>query len=213
MNCRQVRHRLDAYVDEGLSLPERHAVDEHLASCPRCRAEVDELRRLLEAAATLPRGIDPPERVWAGIERGLDEAEPLPAPARPVPGWRTVVLGVAAALTLMAGSSAVTWTIARRETAAGATAALPVLPPGPVRQVDADFVTAAAELERALEARRASLQPETVAVLERNLRLIADAIAEAREALATDPANSALADRLWGAHRARLDLLQRAVSL
>jgi anti-sigma factor RsiW len=48
--------RLDAYLLDELSTAEYAAVDEHLASCADCRAQVTELRRTLAAytSATLP---------------------------------------------------------------------------------------------------------------------------------------------------------------
>ena len=52
-----------------------------------------------------------------------------------------------------------------------------------------------------------------MAVLERNLALIDAAIVEARAALEADPANADLRALLWGAHRQKLDLLDRATRL
>ena len=72
---------------------------------------------------------------------------------------------------------------------------------------------AAEDLERVLAEGRGRLAPATVAVLERNLALIDAAIVEARAALEADPANADLRALLWGAHRQKLDLLDRATRL
>jgi hypothetical protein len=71
----------------------------HLAECPGCSAEIDELRHVAELGAetqglrALP---PPPERVWAGIEAATT------APVRRLPqprarSWRLPVLAAAAA--------------------------------------------------------------------------------------------------------------------
>jgi anti-sigma-K factor RskA len=67
---------LDA-VDEA----ERQQVEDHLAQCPRCRAELDAHR---EVAAALGNSVEPvPEGLWSAIatrlpERGDEERPPMP---------------------------------------------------------------------------------------------------------------------------------------
>ena len=80
----------------------------------------------------------------------------------------------------------------------------------PVSFADAQYDAAIADLERVLRDERERLDPRTVIVLERNLRVIDDAIAEARQALATDPANALLNAHLASARQRKLDLLRRA---
>ena len=80
----------------------------------------------------------------------------------------------------------------------------------PVNFADAQYDAAVVDLERVLLEQRDRLDPRTVIVLERNLRIIDDAIGEARQALATDPANALLNAHLAGARQRKLDLLRRA---
>lgn len=80
----------------------------------------------------------------------------------------------------------------------------------PVSFADAQYDAAVHDLERVLLDQRDRLDPRTVIVLERNLRVIDDAIREARQALATDPANTLLNSHLASARRRKLDLLRRA---
>ncbi len=61
--------------------------------------------------------------------------------------------------------------------------------------------------------RRAELDPATVAVLDRNLRLIDRAIAESREALARNPANQVIGDQLAVTLDKKLQLLRTAALL
>jgi hypothetical protein len=70
-----------------------------------------------------------------------------------------------------------------------------------------------ADLEQILLDQRETLDPRTVVVIERNLRLIDEAIRQARAALDADPANTYLNSHLADARRRKLDLLRRATSL
>ena len=57
------------------------------------------------------------------------------------------------------------------------------------------------------------MSPATVRTVERALTVIDSAIAEARAALAADPANAALIDILSAHYERKVDLLQRATEL
>lgn len=53
MTCEETRQALSLYVDDGVSLPARVTIDEHLDRCPVCRAEVAELRSLTRSLKSL----------------------------------------------------------------------------------------------------------------------------------------------------------------
>jgi Putative zinc-finger len=55
MSCEATRQSLSLYVDDGVSLPARVAIDEHLDRCPVCRAEVAELRSLTRSLSFMAR--------------------------------------------------------------------------------------------------------------------------------------------------------------
>jgi hypothetical protein len=82
-----------------------------------------------------------------------------------------------------------------------------------VSLADDQYDAAVADLERALNQGRGKLDKATIAVVEQNLQTIDQAIAQAREALASDPANSYLSGHLVEARRRKLDLLRRATAL
>ena len=54
MTCREIRQQLSAYLDGELSPEESRSVRAHVASCPACRAELESLRRTIEAVKDLP---------------------------------------------------------------------------------------------------------------------------------------------------------------
>jgi anti-sigma factor RsiW len=62
--------QLSDYVDDELPAGERRALETHLAGCPDCTRTLDELRRVVAAAASVkPR---PPRRdLWDGIQERI----------------------------------------------------------------------------------------------------------------------------------------------
>ena len=82
-----------------------------------------------------------------------------------------------------------------------------------VSMADAQYDAAVSDLEKALKAGRGQLDASTIAVVEHNLQIIDQAIDQAREALAADPANTYLSGHLVEARRRKLDLLRRAAAL
>ncbi|HEU4836137.1 MAG TPA: zf-HC2 domain-containing protein [Pyrinomonadaceae bacterium] len=55
MSCEETSQTLSLYLDDGVSLPARVAIDEHLDRCPVCRAEVAELRSLTRSLSLMTR--------------------------------------------------------------------------------------------------------------------------------------------------------------
>jgi hypothetical protein len=79
-----------------------------------------------------------------------------------------------------------------------------------ISSVEQEYGQAIEELERTFDAGRSQLDPRTVRVVEENLRAIDEAIAEARAALARDPANGYLYRHLDQTMTKKVDLLRRA---
>jgi len=78
---------------------------------------------------------------------------------------------------------------------------------------DPQYDAAVSDLEKAVKQGRGKLDASTIAIVEHNLQIIDQAIDQAREALAADPANSYLSGHLVEARRRKLDLLRRAAAL
>ena len=74
MTHEELQELLGAYAIDAVDPDEVALVDAHLAECPRCRAEVADLR---EVAALLGQsGADAPEGVWERIAASLTEVPP-----------------------------------------------------------------------------------------------------------------------------------------
>lgn len=210
MTCEQFDQWLDAYLEGGLTPTQQGAMQAHMAECTLCHAHASEMQAVLSAATALPRSIVPPRDLWPDI------AARLPA-RRGVHGsrsalWSRWVPLAAAAAVLITVTATITYRLSRP---AAPGLVLTATAPRAVAgfAADREYVLAAEDLERVLREGRERLAPSTVELLERNLAVIDAAIAEARTALEADPANADLRALLWGAHRQKLDLLDRATRL
>jgi len=229
--------QLSEYLDGDLTPEEHAAVEAHLRGCAACTAVLNDLKRVVaQAQAIDPR--PPQAELWTGIAARIDGDaghRVMPFPARPVRRFAFTMPQLAAASLLIAAvSGGVAWSIADRAAKAsnanGLQTAVAVAPSavdpaddrgvyeqGPsvetVGLADAQYDAAVADLEKALRQGRGRLDPATIATVEHNLETIDQAIQQAREALAGDPANTYLSSHLVEARRRKLDLLRRAAAL
>jgi anti-sigma factor RsiW len=216
--------RLSAYIDGELATRERDELEAHLAGCGDCRAIVADLRAVVAQAASLPAR-EPAADLWPAIrDRIGGDVRVIPlTQARPASRDRRLAVSIpqlaaAAAIVAFLSGGAV-WLALRA---------------GPTEQafaVDADltmsgepaaavsfagtreFDAAIAQLESQLDEARAQLDPSTVAIVEHNLDVIDAAIAEARRALADDPANPYLNRHLDNTLMTKIEVLRRATGI
>lgn len=226
--------RLSDYLDDELPADDRAAAEAHLRSCAACTAVLNDLKRVVAEAQSL-RARAPEDDLWPGIAGRIER---IAAPRRIS---FTLPQFAAAALVLMAasGTLAVKLVAPAAKTPASAATAPPasasaggeaggtdtrgVGSPGvegdswgvavPVSLADAQYDAAVADLEKALKNGRGKLDKSTIEIVEHNLQIIDQAIAQARDALVADPANAYLSGHLVEARRRKLDLLRRAAAL
>jgi anti-sigma factor RsiW len=110
----EVEELLGAYALDAVDAGEAEAVEAHLETCPRCRAEVDAHREV--AAHLAQAGAPAPDQVWDRIAAAIDGDAPPPMrlvvdrPAAPARWrrWAGPALGAAAAAAVVVvGVSAV----------------------------------------------------------------------------------------------------------
>jgi tetratricopeptide (TPR) repeat protein len=233
--------KLSDYLDDELEETERAAVDAHLRGCADCSAVLNDLRRVIARAQAAAAAARPPQTdLWTGVAGRIDRIRQprrvsftvtqLAAAAvliaavsgglawrlAPAPGnpeglrYETTVPGEVAQA--FPGSP-------ERGTRDGGRPVGDDFAGGDAMSIigvslaDDQYDAAVADLERALKQGRGKLDKATIAVVEQNLQTIDQAIAQAREALASDPANSYLSGHLVEARRRKLDLLRRATAL
>ncbi|HEX6053099.1 MAG TPA: zf-HC2 domain-containing protein [Gemmatimonadaceae bacterium] len=215
----QWTERLSEYIDGDLGAEDRRALEAHLASCAECRATHHELVRVL-ARARSGAYRPPPQDLWPGVKRAVEASG---RPRRPVVVSFTLGRLAAAAGLVAVIAGGLAWSIAasRDESTVAALEGIPrAAPPepapgalGPTALAVASYREAANDLERALEAGRRTLRPETMRVIEENLRAMDVAIAQADSALRQDPGSEYLNQYLVATMQRKLKLLRHAVAI
>jgi predicted anti-sigma-YlaC factor YlaD len=204
--------RLSEYADGDLSEAERAAVKAHLETCPECADTLADLCRIVRRARVLS-GRPPTRDLWPGIAERIG-ASPR---RRRISFSMPQLLAAGIALAVFSGGGA--WVL--HPGAGGlATRWSPPAPPDfPVAAVSITeataptYASAVGDLERILAEGRGRLDSTTVRVLEQNLALIDQAIAQAQRALAADSANAYLNTHLAETMRRKIDLLRQAAAL
>ena len=232
---REWTDRFSAYLADELGAAERADLEAHLAECGTCRDVLAGLRDLVARAAALD-DLEPPRDLWPGIAAAIGG----PAPGLTRPGdpsvirlptadadrWRSTVgptpavrrarLGAAAAALVVVSVGSTWWVATSRIGPSEGTAASAAAVGETLRAIDTgapppDLAGDLAALEEVLQVARGSLDATTVRVLERNLAVIEQAIADSREALLLDPGNTFLVEHLERMYRRKLVYLQDVV--
>lgn len=223
---------LSEYLDGELEPARSGELERHLRDCSQCSTILDELMQVAQKARTLEDRPPVPD-LWPGIAAriGAEALEP-PPPVRVVQGNRpasrrekprrerrfsfTLPQLVAAGVMVAFLSAGAAWMLRSLPESQGGAGALvrsqlpdDILEPAGTRH-ERSYDVAMAELRRALQQGRGSLDSTTVRVLEQNLALIERSIDQARRALAADPGNPYLRRHLEETMRRKLELLRRA---
>ena len=217
--------RLSEYLDDELPPRERAELENHLTGCAECSATLAELRRVVARAHAL-ESTGPAGDLWPGIAARIGATPTSRTEGRRSAGAQgrftfSLPQLLAAGIALMVLSGGSVWLL-HPGSAATPVASVSPQPPAdsglgtPVswqRRAAPRYDAAVADLERVLAEGRGRLDTTTVRVLEQNLRVIDQAIEQARRAVAADSANAYLNSHLAETMRQKLDLLRQAASL
>ena len=213
-----IRHLLDDYVTGDLPEDARGPVAEHVAECAICSEEVNSLERIVARARDLPPAIEPPAEAWENIRSVIERDRVATSVVAPLPrrGWQRPLAIAAAALIAAVISSGGTYWVLTRNSAAPETARTSGDSPATLAAFtieENNYLRTAGMLQDLLDQQQDALAPETVAQLKASLRTIDEAILEARNALARDPANKMLVEMLSASYRQKVDLLRRSTEM
>ncbi|MEO5511014.1 MAG: zf-HC2 domain-containing protein [Longimicrobiales bacterium] len=234
MNDHPREDRVQDYVDDLLCPEERAEVEQHLAACAQCLSEVAALRDLVADLHNLPAEIQPDSDLLSVIHARIDahatHATDATHATHTTDTTDTTTAArlrdrslyslryplAAAAVVLIAVSTALTVMLVQRNGGSvrlgnnGSRNGSTVLASRQTSAVDQRYSEATAELENLLQSQRSQLAPETIRLVEENLRVIDQALAEARAALREDPSDPALSDFVRSAYEKKIDLLRHA---
>lgn len=255
MSCTDIQPALSELVDGTLGREARAAVEEHLASCPDCRALVADLRRLRASARALPK-MAPPEAIWQKVRAEFEAesgrakklplasatapAAPLPSTAQPadaaaaddsqptrvlrfMPRRRHILTGLAAAAVIVVAVSAGLFFVNRAVQAPVATPNQAAAHPEPAQTVQSieseldlanqHYDKAITALEQMAKDGQASLDPQVAGVLQKNMGVIDQAIAESRAAIKSQPTSEVAQASLFEALQRKVGLLRDTIAL
>lgn len=219
-----IKHLLDDYVTGELTEDARGPVADHIAACAICTAEVESLNEILARAVDLPKSIDPPAEAWSNIRSAIERDKDAVAAhdTRSAPGFWRRPYGLAAAAVLLvvlsSGGTALYMSSrgdgnSSRSIASDGSGGATVATLAAFTIEENNYLRNVAVLQDLLDQQEALLAPATVAQLKASLRTIDEAILEARNALARDPANKMLIEMLSGTYRQKVDLLRRTTEM
>jgi len=183
MKCSEVLEVLDEFVDRELGHAKTAAITTHIAGCSACGSRLEALENMLREASALPREISPKPDLWPRIEESISQEKIVNFPSQT---RRFLKIAAAAAVVIAAITTAYFMglhqqapQIAEVETVdsmvLAANNSWSLVPPS--------LQQTRAQLRRALEARKDSLNPQTIAMVEENLGIIDRAISEISLAL------------------------------
>ncbi len=228
-DCQRFEELLPDYLEGELDAAAASAAERGARACPRCAALLSDLGTIRSAAAALPV-LYPQHDLWEGISDRIapevipigegaasarDPARAASAPRRYAqPAWLA-----AAAMILVIVTATITWFAAGGSQPDGTVAQGP---PGTGITTAGSFVVEAVEepyrdqiamLRTLVAGRRTDLDSATVAVIEHNLAIIEEAIADSRAALARDTTSRFLRGQLNDALEQKVELLRIAALL
>jgi anti-sigma factor RsiW len=217
--CDRYLNAIHELVDGTLGPIRRAELELHLESCDACRALAEDLQAIARAAQSLVP-LTPPDRVWTELAGRLRaEGRVGAAPSGMVRRPGVAILALAAALVLAVGSSLFVLSRATRQGAAppAPVAAAPVSPPDGnagnatvVQSVAAELALTERHFQNVVEQASAT-DPATAAVLQKNLLVMNNAIAESRKALEANPQSSST--QLYEMLKQKIRFLQDTIAL
>lgn len=201
---------LSAYLDGELAPAAARRLEAHLAGCPECRRVQAELEAVVGWAARY-EGRLPDRDPWPAIRAAIEERRVVAWPARAAAGsrfsWRQLI---AASLVMAAAGAGGAWLAMRNGGPAVTVEAAAPAEPGAVAAAAGPEDLEIRDLEQLLASGRAVLDTATVRIVEESLRLIDEAIADAREAIQRDSTKAYLNGRIAAQMRQKLAILKMA---
>ena len=221
--CDRYLNAIHELVDGTLGPIRRAELELHLENCDGCRGLAQDLQAIAQTARSLD-SLTPPETVWHEVARQLRAEGRAAASTPPMVRRRSVmILALAAALALVVGSSLYLLkrgTALRPESSTPVAAGTPSPAPAPadgnaaapaaVQSVAAELALTERHFQNVVEQASAT-DPATAAVLQKNLMVMNDAIAESRKALEANPQSEST--QLYEMLKQKIRFLQDTIAL
>ncbi len=216
MKCSDVSDQLDDCVARDLGETQTSLINqriaEHIGECPACADLLEAVKALRAEVCALPREIDLPRDLWPKIETSINREKVIGFPSH----RRHYLRAAAAAAVLIAAITGAYFVGLHQQTPliveVESSQNMVLATNNSWSFVSPSLQQTRSQLRSALEARKASLDPQTVSMVEENLEIIDRAISEISLALNETPDNPRLQRQLYFACSQEINLLRRAAS-
>ena len=214
MTCRETNNQLDEYIAGELAAERHAAIAHHIAGCNDCRSQLALRHALATRTRALPRELQPQRELWPGIAEQIRNKNIHPL-HRATPAWKRqwMAWGAAACLAVVAIGGAV-WGIPGLGNGSTPTTIAPPMIGENLTHLSIttggnhQYQQVRQQLQQTLHLRKEDLSPETVLVIEKNMVVIDEAVAEINKALSEDPENPNLKLMLVATQKQAADLLE-----
>lgn len=227
MGCNESQLALSEFVDGALPRDARAKLEAHLEACADCRSLLADLKSVKAAARALPK-MTAPESVWQNVRAGLDAEDRHPGDRRsatvlPFAPWRWRRLkGLAAAAVVVLAVTAGTYFMTRPATQVtpappaaaheNASAAVQSIE-AEIELADQHYQKAIAGLETVAREGQGTLDPQLASVLQKNIGVTDQAIADSRAAIRAQPTSEVAQASLFEALQRKVSLLRDTIAL
>lgn len=211
ITCETFADRLMDFLEGDLEGAARASQESHARGCQACGTVLADLRRLTAQAPRLP-ALAPSRELWGGIAARIESPAIALRPRLPV--WRSRGVFTAAVAATFILAAVLGYETTHRDAPGGAVQAAPAasspvaargsrqrtpaarLAAATPAAVEASYDPEIVRLRTIIDARRGELDERTVSIIDKNLKVIDDAIAACKTALAADPASRFLIESL-----------------
>jgi len=220
MKCTKAHELIGDLLDGSIGDDDRKALDKHLASCPDCQELLADFQNIKIQAAALPK-LEPSGTVWTNVLDGVRRDrrvkavraatsqgwwERLFAPGRPRYAFSAALI-----LLVIIGGVVTIWKPWK-------SAGPPPLSSGDaftmakLEEAESYYKLAIQALTEAAASQKNSLDPRTMASLDKNLQVIDDLILDCQNAVTRDPRNVEARVFLLGAYKGKVDFLDNIIA-
>jgi len=221
MRCRKVHGFISRSVDGELEANESVRLERHLETCSECRSLLEDLRRIVGAAAELGTP-EPSEKVWRNVRAGLAgggskaPVEGITVERRPffgmgLPAFRFA--GAAALAIVLIVSSVVVGLRLGRRTGPSGLEAGERYTLAKLDEAERYYRQAIKSLSEAFTAGRGALAPQVAEVFDRNMAVIDATIQACRRSVLDEPDDLEARNYLMAAYTRKITLLDSALDL
>lgn len=202
-----------AFADDAGPTERRVELEAHLASCVECFDDVTRLRRVTMRFREASNDPGPVEDLWPSIRTRIEQEKVVSLGSAAPPTRRWIRARHLLALSALAAGAMLTVVLLRPSHGIVVDSTVAVSDTSALRLVS-DSVKSYEDESRILlnrlELQRAMMRPEAAASIDRDLKVIDQAIDELQLAIQNDPRNPALRHLLASSYRQKVELLKRA---